>query len=80
MKFTDYFGLSIEADLSRVGKNNVFFHIGYIPSPSSVNIHISRHHLDKDFDLQPQKLCLYQLTKNIAIDIAPHIPSDLRDL
>ena len=30
-KFLDYFGLSIEADPSRVGKNNVyFFHIGYI--------------------------------------------------
>ena len=33
-KFFDYFGLSIEADPSRVGKKNVYFvHIGYIPSP-----------------------------------------------
>ena len=31
-KFVDYFGLSIEADPSRVGKKNLYiFHIGYIP-------------------------------------------------
>ena len=47
-KFIDYFGLSIEADPSGVGKKNVYFiHIGYIPSPSFVNIHIERHHLEK---------------------------------
>ena len=40
-KFIDCFGLSIEADSSRVGKKSVYFvHIGYIPSPSSTNIHI----------------------------------------
>ena len=33
-KFIDYFGLSIEADSSRVGKNGVYiFHMGYIPRP-----------------------------------------------
>ena len=47
-KFIDYFGLSIEADPYNMGKKNVqFFHIGSIPIPSSVKIHISRQHLDK---------------------------------
>ena len=33
-KFIDYYGLSIEADLTRVGKKNVhLIHIGYILSP-----------------------------------------------
>ena len=33
-KFIDYFGLSIEADLSRVGKKNIdFILIRYIPNP-----------------------------------------------
>ena len=51
-KFIDYFGLSIDADPSRVGKKNVYFvHIGYIPSPSSVKLHTERHHLDNDFNL-----------------------------
>ena len=51
-KFVDYFGLSIESNPSRVGNKNVYFvHIGYIPSPSSVKLHISRHHLDKEFNL-----------------------------
>ena len=51
-KFIDYFGLSIEVDPSRVGKKNIcFFHIGYIPIPSSVKLHIARHNLDKDFNL-----------------------------
>ena len=36
-KFNDYFGLSIEADPSRVGKKNLYiFHIYHIPIPSSV--------------------------------------------
>ena len=40
-KFIGYFGRSIEADPSRVGKKNIYiFHIGYIPIPSSVNLHI----------------------------------------
>ena len=44
--FIDYFGLSIEADPSRVGKKNVyFFRVRYIISTSSVNLHISRRHL-----------------------------------
>ena len=47
-KFIDYFGLSIQVDLSRVGKKNIyFFHIEYLISPSSVKLHTSRHHLDK---------------------------------
>ena len=80
-KFIDCFGLSVEADPSRVGKNNVdFVHILCIPIPSSIKIHIARHHMNKEFYLQPRKLCLYQLTKNIAIGIVPHIPSALRDL
>ena len=37
-KFIDYFGLSIEADPSRVGKKKVHFsHIGYMPSPLSLS-------------------------------------------
>ena len=37
-KFIDNFGLSIEADASRLGKKKVYiFHIGYIPSPSYVS-------------------------------------------
>ena len=42
MKFIDYFGLSIEAEPSRVVKKNVYFVlIGYIPRPLSVKLHIS---------------------------------------
>ena len=51
-KFVDYFGPSIEANLSKVVKKNVhFFHIGYIPITSSGNPHIARKQLDKDFNL-----------------------------
>ena len=40
-KSIDYFGLSIDADPSRVGKKNVyFFHIGYIPRSSFIKLHI----------------------------------------
>ena len=80
-KFIEYFGLSIEAAPSKVGKNNVrFVRIGSIPIPSSVNLHISGQHLDKWFNLKPPKLRLYHLTKNIAAKIAPHISSALRYL
>ena len=80
-KFVDYFGLSIEADPSKVGKKNVhFFRIGYIPRPSYGNPPIERQSMDKQFDLEPTKLWLYQLTKKLAADIAPHISSALRDL
>ena len=42
----------MEVEPSREGKKNVYFvHIGYIPSPSSVNLHIARHQLDKEFNL-----------------------------
>ena len=51
-KFIDYFCRIIESDPSRVVKKNVYFvYIGYITSPLFVNIHISRHHIDKDFNL-----------------------------
>ena len=47
-RFIDYFGRSIEANPSRVGKKNIYIlHIGYIPRPSSIKLHISRRHLDK---------------------------------
>ena len=42
-KFFDYFGRSIEADPSKVGKINLHFvHIGSIPRTSYRNHHISR--------------------------------------
>ena len=51
-KFVDCFGQSIEADPSKAGKKRIYFvHIGYIPRHSSVKLHISRHHLDNDFNL-----------------------------
>ena len=65
-KFIDYFGTSIEADPSRVGKKNVYFvHIWYITSPSSINIHIPKQHMDKEFNLLSWCLCMYQQTKHI---------------
>ena len=46
MIFVDYFDISIETDLSKVGKLNVhFFRIGSIPITSSVNPCIARQHL-----------------------------------
>ena len=36
--------------------------------------------MDKKINLEPPKLRLYQLTKNLASKIASHISSDLRDL
>ena len=48
IKFIDYFGLSIETDLSKVGKSNVpFVCIGSISITSSGNPHIARQHMDK---------------------------------
>ena len=80
-EFIGFFGRSIEADPSRVVKKNIYLvHIGYIPTPQSKKLHISRHHLEKQFNLQLQNLFLYQLTKNISVEIAPHISSALRDL
>ena len=47
-KVIDYFGLSIEIDLSKVGKKNIHFVcIGSIPSTSSGNPHTASQHLDK---------------------------------
>ena len=80
-KFIDYFGLSIEADQSRVGKKNIYFvSVGSTPIPSYGQIYISRHRLDKEFNLELPKLRLYQLTKSLATDVAPHISSALRYL
>ena len=77
----DYFGPSIEADPSKVGKNNVhFIRIGSIPRHSSGNHHIARQKLYKQLNLEPPKLRLYQLTKHISDKIAPHIFSALRNL
>ena len=36
--------------------------------------------MDRDFNLEPKKLRLYQIKKYIAAKIAPHIYSALRDL
>ena len=75
-----FFGLSIKADPSRMIKKNPFFCMGYTPSSSSGQIQIARQQLDKELNLEPPKLRLYQLTKYITADIAPHISSSLRDL
>ena len=53
-KLIDYIGLSIEADPSTVGKDNVYmFHIGNIPIPSSVKFHIASHQMEKLIYLEP---------------------------
>ena len=36
--------------------------------------------MNKDLNLEPPKLRLYQLPKHLAAEIAPHISSALRDL
>ena len=73
-KLIGYFGLIIEANPSRVGKKNIYiFHIEYITRTSSVKLHTPRHHIKKYFNLLLQNLCLYQLTKNIAAEIVPHL-------
>ena len=62
-------------------KNNLYiFRIGYIPRPSSGNLLIPSHHMDNGLNLEPPKICLCQLTKNLADEIAPHISSALGDL
>ena len=48
-------------------KERIFFRFGYIPRPSSGQLHISRHHLDKELNLDPLNLCLYQLTKILLL-------------
>ena len=51
-KLVDYFGYSIEADLSRVIKKNIYIvHIRYIPRSPSLKIRISRQNMDKYFNL-----------------------------
>ena len=80
-KLIDYFGLSIKANPPRVGKKNVYsVYIGYIPIPSYVNPHIENYQMEKELNLDPPKLRLYQLIKNISADISPNISSALRDL
>ena len=59
MKFVDFFGLSIETDLSKVGKlDDQFFRVGYIPITSYGNPHIERKQIDKQFILEPPNLRL----------------------
>ena len=80
-KSIDYFCLSIEANPPRVGKKNVYFvHIGSIPSPSSVQIHIEILHMKKYFNLEPPKLLLYQHTINNSSGTMTHVSSSLRSL
>ena len=63
-KFIDYFGLSIEADPSKVSKNNIYVVcIESIPSTSSGNPHVASQQLDTYFSLETPKLRLYQFTK-----------------
>ena len=63
-KSIDYFVLSIEANPSKVGKNNVHFvRIGSISRNSYGNPHMTRKHMDKQFNLEPPKLLMYQLPK-----------------
>ena len=64
-----------------MGKKNVYFvRIGSTPRPSSGQLNISRHQLETYLNLEPPKLHLYQLTKDIAAEIAPHIYSALKYL
>ena len=64
-----------------MGKNNVHFvRIGSILSNSSGNPHIARKHMDKQFNLEPPKLRVYQLTTHLVANILPPISSALRDL
>ena len=66
---------------SRVGiKDPYFFFIGSTPSPSSRQLHISSNQLNKELNLDPPKLRLYQLAKRISAEIAADISSALRDL
>ena len=61
-KSIDYSSLSIEVNPSRVGKKNVYiFRIGSTPIPSSEQLHISRHHMDKQLNLELPNILLYQL-------------------
>ena len=67
MKLIDYSGLSIEAEPSRVGKNNLHFvYIGSIQITLYGNPHISSQQLHRHFNLEPPKLPLQKLTKNTA--------------
>ena len=64
-KFIDYFGQSIDANPSKVGKNSVHFvHIGYIPRTSYVNPQKASHQVDKQLNFKPPKIRLYQLKKS----------------
>ena len=64
-----------------MGKNIAHFvFIFNISSNSYENFHIATQHLEKQFNLEPPKLRLYQMTKALAAKIAPHVSSALRDL
>ena len=59
-------------------KKDVYcYQIGSITFPLSGKSHIARQNRYKDLILEPSKIRLYQLTKNITAEIAPHISSAL---
>ena len=71
--WSNYWGRPIQGGQ----KESIFFHIGYTTIPSSVQLQISRQQLDKEFNLEPPKLRLYQIIKNPVAKIVPHIYSSL---
>ena len=73
-KSIDYSSQSIEADPSRVVKNNIFIvYVGYITRPSPIKLHISMHHMEKENLFKPQNLYLYEPTKICYWDCAAYI-------
>ena len=80
-KFIDCFRIIIESEISKVVKLNVHFvPIGSLPRNSSGNTYIESQQRNKQFNLEPPKLRLYQPTKILAVKIFPRISSALRDL
>ena len=64
-----------------MGKKDAhFISIGYIPNTSYVNPNTARQQLEKQFNLERTEIRLYQLIKNLAAKMAPHISSALIDL
>ena len=62
-------------------KEKLYFVLfGSIPSTFYGNTHKVRQQMDKQFNLEPPKLRLHQLTKRLDAKIVPHISSLLRDL
>ena len=79
-KLIDSFGLIIAVDPSRVGKSNGFFHIRCITIPSSVNLHLSSHHMYKEILFVTMKALSITTNKNLAAEIVPYISSALRKI